>query len=248
MIGTITPVFKAMAIIAPLASIPEQPPQLFQDFINATKLRVQMVPEQDMNKLASAPYRREQTRNGVVPGIKDLPKSVQYFLSSINGYDPYKKAESINNYINKKIKYEEQPENTPEDVKSFNQIIKSGKGDCDDYAYSKAVLLKNAGFDDVYILGAQVRYTVTAGSSSPDPHTLTIVKLKDEFYALDSVAGDIYALDRDLRSKRSDLELPFTPENKAQGGASVQITRILGLSDLSTNNKEYYWAPLKYQP
>lgn len=213
----------------------------FTSFLNEVGQKVVPLDNHDEPPIGVNSYRAELSRNGAVLPFNELSPNDRQFIEDIRGLDIYGRLHLVNGYINSRLSFKEQDYGTPDDTRNFSEIMASGSADCDDYAYVKAVMLHHAGVGDVSIVGAKVQYHFDEGSSGISSHALTVVELPEGgFYVMDNLVSEPYQLDSDLCSSKGDLVLP---DNKQDGQASMEIHKILGISTLSANGQERYYAP-----
>lgn len=214
----------------------------FTNFLNEAGQKVEPLDNADEPPVGVKSYRAELSRNGTVPPLSELSENDRQFVEDIRGLETYDKLHLVNDYVNGRLAFKEQAYGTPGDTRNFSEIMKSGSADCDDYAYSKAVMLHHAGVDNVNIVGAEVQYHFEKGSSGIDAHALAVVELPEGgFYAMDNLVSEPYQLDQNLRSAKGDLALP---DNEKDGPASLQVHKVLGVSTLSANGQEQYHVPV----
>lgn len=76
--------------------------------------------------------------------------SAARFAETFRNAAPLKQLEAVNWYVNRRVRFEDdQARFGRADVwSSANDTLRSGRGDCEDYAIAKMQMLRNAGFSD----------------------------------------------------------------------------------------------------
>lgn len=218
----------------------------FNDFLKDSGQAMTPVDTATPQGQLKAPHRGELSRHGVMPKADELPENERQFVNDIRDLDTYDKVQLVNSYVNGRIKFEEQAAGTAHDTRSFQDIIKDPRGDCDDYAYSKAVLLHHAGVEDVHIAGVDIQFQFEQGRTATFAHAVTMAGTGDgKYYAMDNLVEEPYEVGRDMRSVQNNLTLP---ENADYGPAKAQIHKVLGVSSIAADGSEQYFAPEEPKP
>ena len=76
--------------------------------------------------------------------------SAARFVDSVRDASPLKQLEAVNWYVNRRVRFQDDEAHFGRaDVwSSANETLRSGRGDCEDYAIAKMQMLRNAGFSD----------------------------------------------------------------------------------------------------
>lgn len=218
----------------------------FSDFLNEAQEPVSTIDTSTPQGALNAPHRTELSRNGKIPKVEELPENDRQFVSDIRDLETYDKIQLVNSYVNGRIQFEEQAYGTPQDTRSYQDIMKSPKGDCDDYAYSKAVLLHHAGVENVNVVGVDMQFHFNEGKSAIFAHAITVAGTPDgQYYAMDNLVEEPYEVGADLRSTQKNLHLPDNADN---GPAHAEIHKVLGVSSIDAQGREQYYAPEAPKP
>lgn len=218
----------------------------FPDFLKDAGAPVSAVDTATPRGASQAPHRAELSRHGQIPGREELSENDRQFVSDIRDLETYDKIQLVNAYVNGRIQFEEQAYGAPQDTRGYNEIMKTPKGDCDDYAYAKAVLLHHAGVENVNVVGVDMQFHFNEGKSATFAHAFTVAGTPDgKYYALDNLVEEPYEIGRDLRSAQDNLHLPDNADN---GPARAEIHKVLGVSSLDQDGREQYYAPAELKP
>lgn len=104
------------------------------------------------------------------------------YASALKGLSAVQQLQLVNRYVNRRVQYEEDERRfgRPDVWSSANETLRSGRGDCEDYAIAKLQLLRAAGFGqhDLYLVIVR-----------------DLVRRADHAVLVARAAGDMYVLD-----------------------------------------------------
>jgi predicted transglutaminase-like cysteine proteinase len=85
-----------------------------------------------------------------------LDGAAAQFANSLKASTPFRKLEAVNWYVNKRVQFEDDQRHfgRPDVWSSASDTLRSGRGDCEDFAIAKMQLLRSAGFSghDLYLV------------------------------------------------------------------------------------------------
>jgi predicted transglutaminase-like cysteine proteinase len=110
------------------------------------------------------------------------------FAASLKGFGPVEMLERVNNFVNHRVQYEddEQRWGRPDVWSSANETLRSGRGDCEDYAIAKLQLLRAAGFAprDLYL-------TIVHDLDRRADHAMLVARAGGHMYVLDDATDEV---------------------------------------------------------
>ena len=110
------------------------------------------------------------------------------FAETLKGFSPVEQLERVNNFVNHRVTYEDDQRHWGRaDVwSSANETLRSGIGDCEDYAIAKLQLLRAAGFPqhDLYL-------TIVRDLDRHADHAVLVARAAGRMYVLDDATDDV---------------------------------------------------------
>lgn len=110
------------------------------------------------------------------------------FASALKRFSPVEKLQLVDSYVNDRVQYEDDERRfgRPDVWSSANETLRSGRGDCEDYAIAKLQLLRGAGVPDrdlyLVILHDLVRRS---------DHAVLVVRAAGHMYVLDNGTDEL---------------------------------------------------------
>jgi len=110
------------------------------------------------------------------------------FAATLKGFAPTEQLELVNNFVNHRVQYEDDSKRfgRPDVWSSANATLRSGRGDCEDYAIAKLQMLRAAGFAqrDLYLV--IVRDLVRRAD-----HAVLVARTAGHMYVLDDGTDEV---------------------------------------------------------
>jgi len=160
--------------------------------------------------------------------VRPVSGSAARFAESFKGAAPLKKLEAVNWYVNRRVHFEDDSRQFGRgDVwSSANDTLRSGRGDCEDFAIAKMQMLRSAGFAsrDLYLV--ILRDTVRRAD-----HAVLVARASGRMVVLDNGTDEV--LDTD---KISDYRPILTFASYGEWTHGYRISRpqvALGLNEES---------------
>ena len=139
---------------------------------------------------------RRSTHAGTLPSIVRSLAAPAHFAATLKGFSAVEQLELVNNFVNHRVQYEEDLKRfgRPDVWSSANETLRSGRGDCEDYAIAKLQMLRAAGFSqrDLYLV--IVRDLVRRAD-----HAILVARAAGHLYVLDDGTDEV--LDSNQRSR-----------------------------------------------
>jgi predicted transglutaminase-like cysteine proteinase len=160
------------------------------------------------------------------------------FAETLKGFSQVEQLERVNNFVNHRVTYEDDQRHWGRsDVWSTaNETLRSGVGDCEDYAIAKLQLLRAAGFSqhDLYL-------TIVRDLDRHADHAVLVARAAGRMYVLDDATDDV--LDT---SKVSDYRpiLTFASYGEWTHGYRVQKDTITAPVTIAENDQRSRSASL----
>jgi predicted transglutaminase-like cysteine proteinase len=111
-----------------------------------------------------------------------------HFAATLKGFAAIEQLELVNNFVNHRVQYEDDAKRFGRaDVwSSANDTLRSGRGDCEDYAIAKLQMLRAAGFSqrDLYLV--IVRDLVRRAD-----HAVLVARAAEHLYVLDDGTDEV---------------------------------------------------------
>ena len=110
------------------------------------------------------------------------------FAATLKGFTAVEQLELVNNFVNHRVQYEDDSKRfgRPDVWSSANETLRSGRGDCEDYAIAKLQMLRAAGFSkrDLYLV--IVRDLVRRAD-----HAVLVARASEHMYVLDDGTDEV---------------------------------------------------------
>lgn len=115
------------------------------------------------------------------------------FAQSFKGAAPLKQLEAVNWYVNRRVKFEDDSRRFGRgDVwSSADETLRSGRGDCEDFAIAKMQMLRAAGFSDRDLYLVILRDTVRRAD-----HAVLVARASGRMVVLDNGTDELLDTDR----------------------------------------------------
>lgn len=110
------------------------------------------------------------------------------FAAALSRFTPVTELDLVNRYVNHRVKYEsdEQHFGRPDVWSSANETLRSGRGDCEDYAIAKLQLLRAAGFPQHNLYLVIVHDLVRRAD-----HALLVARASGHMFVLDDGTDEV---------------------------------------------------------
>jgi predicted transglutaminase-like cysteine proteinase len=114
--------------------------------------------------------------------------SAVHFAQSFKGASPLKQLEAVNWYVNRRVRFEDDSRQFGRaDVwSSANDTLRSGRGDCEDFAIAKMQMLRAAGFSDRDLYLVILRDTVRRAD-----HAVLVARAAGRMVVLDNGTDEL---------------------------------------------------------
>lgn len=171
-----------------------------------------------------------------LPSITELPLPVQSFLKELEGLSPPEKIELIHTFSLNYIQYDweemiQKLSGGDGSLRPFHEITRDPVDVCGGYAVFESALLRYAGFEDEHI-ALMIVYAKHDNQENVG-HAVTVVKLQEELYVLDSFLKNVSSLGNDMVA-RGQSEF---------SGKPISITyNPVALATFGTDNAYYEFA------
>jgi predicted transglutaminase-like cysteine proteinase len=110
------------------------------------------------------------------------------FAAALKGFDEVQRLQVVNGYVNHRVHYEtdERQFGRPDVWSSANQTLRSGRGDCEDYAIAKLQMLRAAGFSehDLYL-------TIVHDPVRREDHAVVVARAAGHMFVLDDGTDEV---------------------------------------------------------
>jgi predicted transglutaminase-like cysteine proteinase len=110
------------------------------------------------------------------------------FAAALKGASSTEQLRLVNRYVNSRVQYEDDERHfgRPDVWSSANETLRSGRGDCEDYAIAKLQLLRTAGFSqrDLYL-------TIVHDLVRRADHAVLIARADGHMYVLDDGTSEV---------------------------------------------------------
>ena len=119
--------------------------------------------------------------------------SAAHFAQSVKRDEPLKQLEAVNWYVNRRVRF-------VDDIRRFgradvwssaNETLRSGRGDCEDYAIAKMQMLRAAGFADRDLYLVVLRDLVRRSD-----HAVLVARASGRMVVLDNGTDELLDTDR----------------------------------------------------
>jgi predicted transglutaminase-like cysteine proteinase len=110
------------------------------------------------------------------------------FAAALKGVSPAEQLRLVNRYVNSRVQYEDDQRRFGRaDVwSSANETLRSGRGDCEDYAIAKLQLLRAAGFNEHDLYLSIVHDLVRRAD-----HAVVVARAAGHMYVLDDGTNEV---------------------------------------------------------
>jgi predicted transglutaminase-like cysteine proteinase len=124
---------------------------------------------------------------------KGVSGSASRFAHSFKGATPLKQLEAVNWYVNRRVQFEDDSRRFGRgDVwSSADETLRSGRGDCEDFAIAKMQMLRAAGFSDRDLYLVILRDTVRRAD-----HAVLVARASGRMIVLDNGTDELLDTDR----------------------------------------------------
>ena len=110
------------------------------------------------------------------------------FAATLKGFSAVEQLQLINNFVNHRVTYEDDQRHwgRPDVWSSADETLRSGRGDCEDYAIAKLQLLRAAGFSprDLYL-------TIVHDLDRRADHAVLVARASGHMYVLDDATDEV---------------------------------------------------------
>jgi predicted transglutaminase-like cysteine proteinase len=119
--------------------------------------------------------------------------SAARFAAGLKGAAPFRQLEAVNWYVNRRVHFADDQKRfgRPDVWSSADETLRSGRGDCEDYAIAKMQMLRSAGFSDRDLYLVIVKDLVRR-----EDHAVLVARASGRLLVLDNGTDELLDNDR----------------------------------------------------
>ncbi len=177
-----------------------------------------------------------------LPDKDELPPHLQDFIENIQDFDDLEKIEAIHSYTLENFEYINPGMNDQTTGARTALLSQEMTGDCDDYAFFEAALMKYAGIKNTAMFGGNIEYQNEDKTLlDSGGHAVALAKIDGHVYMLDLNIKDPVPMDKEY----SAAPVPLTNEggrSTRETLVSIEIKQAMMFIEFGNNKQAYTWT------